>query len=96
VVDEDLRFFLALLLTMEERESLPGMVRSRKPDADPIDTALAWLSELLDLGIDMDTLNTKVVSLMLNGAAAAQNRQPKPTEIRCPTSESSSKIFINR
>lgn len=40
------RFFLALLLNVEGRERILGLIKKRFPDADPIDKVLDWVFEM--------------------------------------------------
>ena len=63
-----------------------GVLRDRVS----LERALAIGSEVLQVFV-----GTALADAILT-IAVAQNRQPKPTWIRCPTSESSSKIFISR
>jgi len=49
VTDPDLRFFLALLLNLPDRERILGMVAKRYK-GDPVSTVSQWALELIDLG----------------------------------------------
>jgi hypothetical protein len=42
----ELRFFLALLLNVPDRDQIARLVRDRFPDADPTDKILDWIAEL--------------------------------------------------
>ncbi len=42
------RFFLALLLNVDDRERIFSLIKQRFPDKDPLEQALDWISELAD------------------------------------------------
>jgi hypothetical protein len=46
IQSEDHRFFLALLLNVPERTMVLDLIRQRFPHADPVDSALSWISDL--------------------------------------------------
>ncbi|MGI8838456.1 MAG: hypothetical protein ACR2H4_17710 [Pyrinomonadaceae bacterium] len=46
IKDEQLRFFLALLLNIPERSLVLDLIKQRFPDDDPIDKAAAWFKEM--------------------------------------------------
>ena len=46
VTNPEHRFFFALLLNVDERERILGLVKDRFPDADPIDKILDWTYDL--------------------------------------------------
>ena len=46
VKDPEHRFFMALLLNVEGRERIFGLIRQRFPDADPLEKVLDWVFDL--------------------------------------------------
>lgn len=88
VTDAEHRFFLALLLNVEGRERIFELVRTRFPDADPLDKVLDWVFDLSQarvfgvdvpnaLGIaDFDDADISILECVLSGAdrAATESR----------------------
>ena len=46
ITDPDHRFFLALLLNVDDRDRVLRLVASRHPDQDPVETIVKWVSEM--------------------------------------------------
>lgn len=46
ITNADLRFFLALLLNVEGRDRIFGLIKQRFPDADPLEKVLDWTYDL--------------------------------------------------
>jgi hypothetical protein len=46
VTNPDLRFFLAVLMNVSERERVFSLVKERFPDSDPLDKVLDWTFDL--------------------------------------------------
>lgn len=49
VVDSQYRFFLALLLNIDDRTLILDLVKQRFPDRDPIDCVCNWVKELSNM-----------------------------------------------
>ena len=48
---EDHRFFLALLLNVQDRTMLLDLIKQRFPKVDPVDQAVSWIKELAAIRI---------------------------------------------
>lgn len=72
VDDPELRFFLALLMNLSERESIDALVRSRYPDTDPVDRIEGWIVDLSATGAIGLTLDASLRQL-LRGALEGQS-----------------------
>ena len=48
VTNPEHRFFMALLLNVDERERIFGLIKHRFPDADPIEKVLDWVFDLAE------------------------------------------------
>ena len=48
---EDHRFFLALLLNVQERTQILDLIKERFPDTDPVDRAVGWIKEMAAIRI---------------------------------------------
>jgi predicted metal-dependent enzyme (double-stranded beta helix superfamily) len=68
VHDEDLRYFLACLLTLDDRASIYEAIGWRFPDRPPQATITDMLTQLPDLGVTMTDVNRLIVSMLLNDA----------------------------
>jgi hypothetical protein len=64
IIDPEHKFFLALLLNVQEKERILSLVQARFPDADPIDKILDWSLELAE---------TKVLGLNLPNALGIED-----------------------
>ena len=51
VSDPEQRFFMALLLNVEGRDRILGLIKDRYPDADPIEKVLDWTFDLAQVRI---------------------------------------------
>jgi hypothetical protein len=97
VTDRDLRFFLALLLNVEQRDALLSLVQLRFPGENPREKVLAWVGALARtrifgaptpnaLGIaGFDDYDLLVLELLLEGlpddAIAAALVQPEAADV---------------
>ena len=81
VHDEDLRFFLALLLNVRDRDTVLRMMAKRFPDEAPVDRVLRCLDKLAApakgaqqgvLGIELDGARRWVLRGLLEGRTEAQ------------------------
>ncbi|WP_428262729.1 hypothetical protein [Haliangium sp.] len=70
VKQPDLRFLLALLMLLPERDPILALVAARCPDADPVDTIMGWLEGLSGLdrvGVEFDELNLSLFRALVAG-----------------------------
>ena len=79
VTNPEHRFFFALLLNVDERDRILGLVKDRFPDADPIDKILDWTYDLAQtrvigsntpnaLGIEnFDDIDLSILENLLRG-----------------------------
>ena len=84
ITDVDLRFFLALLLNVEGRDRIFGLIKQRFPAADPLDKVLDWTYDLANsriagsdrsnvLGIsDFGDIDLFVLEQVLKGLAGEE------------------------
>jgi hypothetical protein len=76
--DDELRFFLALLQNLPDRDAVLAVVCARWPAGDPRARVLGWLAALSGvdrLGVDLaDPLNGVLVPALLDGASADELR----------------------
>jgi len=73
-----LRFFLALLLNLPDRDSIYRVIRQRFADADPEDRVVGWVSALSaqgKIGIEFDALALKILRYLLRGLPLASIRR---------------------
>ncbi|RMG06183.1 MAG: hypothetical protein D6735_04315 [Acidobacteria bacterium] len=64
VHDNELRFFLALLMNIEGKNRIFQMVSARFPNSDPVEKILDWIESLA---------NTKVLDITLNNALGMED-----------------------
>jgi hypothetical protein len=64
VQDNELRFFLALLMNIEGKDRIFQMVSARFPDSDPVEKILDWIESLA---------NTKILDVTLNNALGMED-----------------------
>jgi hypothetical protein len=59
VKEPEHRFFMALLLNVEGRERIFGLIKQRFPDADPVEKVLDWIFDLSQTRVvmGMETAN---------------------------------------
>jgi hypothetical protein len=79
ITNAEHRFFLALVLNVDGRESIFSLVKTRYPDSDPVDKILDWTYELAQtrvvgvnaanaLGIDnFDDIDLSILENLLRG-----------------------------
>ncbi len=83
--DPDVRFFLALLQSLEHREPILKMTTQRYPDCDPVEQILDWTKDLSAivqadaLGVGISETGMTILRTALEGSAedlAGQSLQP--------------------
>jgi hypothetical protein len=87
ITDANHRFFLALLLNVEGRDSIMALIKQRYPDSEPIDKVLDWTTELAQtkifgsnlpnaLGIpDFNDFDSFVLEDLLKNVSLAEMRE---------------------
>ena len=87
VTDTEHRFFLALVLNVEGRDTILGLIGTRFPDSDPIDKVLDWTHDLSQtrvvgvntpnaLGIEgFDDVDLSLLENLLRGRSDDEARQ---------------------
>lgn len=92
---EDHRFFLALLLNVPERRLVLDLIKQRFPNADPVDLALDWISELASIRIfgspepnvlglkDFETSHLFVFEALLRGLSDEDIKVQAAAELSC-------------
>jgi hypothetical protein len=78
VRDPDLRFFLALLLNLPDRQAIFGAIRQRFPDADAEDRVVEWVAALGRhdaLGFTLDALGLEILRYALRDLPLAAARR---------------------
>jgi hypothetical protein len=74
VTDADLRFFLACLISLDDRDAVFRIVAQRHPDGDPAALALGWLHRLADAGVVgfvRDDVNDFLIRELLAGTRSS-------------------------
>jgi hypothetical protein len=80
IVTPELRFFLALLLNIPDRQRILELVRQRFPERDPVHTVVEWLREMQalpaeggnSLGTELDEDGFWIVQRLLEGRSEAE------------------------
>jgi hypothetical protein len=75
ITNAEHRFFLALLSTLPDRDSILAMVGRTCQDSTPRETVMRWVTELSGtdvLGIEMDAVNISVFRHLLDGLSPAE------------------------
>jgi len=92
VTNPEHRFFLALVLNVDEQDSIFALVKSRYPDTDPIDKILDWIYELAQtrvvgvntanaLGIEnFDDIDLSILESLLRGKSESELRETMAAE----------------
>lgn len=89
VNDAELRFFLALLLNLSDRDAIEDLIRSRYPQTDPLARIEEWIAGLAAtgaIGLSLDASLRQLLRAALEGKSSEEilqqlRRQRSPKEI---------------